>query len=143
MAANALPFPGMTTDLQTDLRQSATDCVQRGIAALRSLQNSDGHWCGLLQGDSILESEYLLMKFILGQENDPMRDGTGRETLAAIAAGLRRQQRADGTWGQYPGADMDLSATVKGYFALKPHGRCCRCSTYGSCQRGGSRSGRR
>jgi squalene-hopene/tetraprenyl-beta-curcumene cyclase len=109
----------MTTDLQTDLRQSATDCVQRGIAALRSLQNADGHWCGLLQGDSILESEYLLMKFILGQEDAPMRDGTGRETLEAIAAGLRRQQRADGTWGQYPGADMDLSATVKGYFALK------------------------
>lgn len=48
-----------------------------------------------------------------------MRDGSGRGTLERIAAGLRRQQRDDGTWGQYPGAAMDLSATVKAYFALK------------------------
>ena len=48
-----------------------------------------------------------------------MRDGSGRETLDRIAGGLRRQQRPDGTWGQYPGSAMDLSATVKGYFALK------------------------
>ena len=102
-----------------DLRAAAAHCVRRGISALRELQRSDGHWCGLLQGDSILESEYLLMKFILGQENGPMRDGGGRETLERIAAGLRRQQRPDGTWGQYPGSGMDLNATVKGYFALK------------------------
>ena len=37
------------------------------IGALRSLQRSDGHWCGELEGDSILQSEYLLMKWILGQ----------------------------------------------------------------------------
>jgi squalene-hopene/tetraprenyl-beta-curcumene cyclase len=109
----------MSTTTMADLRAAAAHCVRRGISALRELQRSDGHWCGLLQGDSILESEYLLMKFILGQENGPMRDGGGRETLERIAAGLRRQQRPDGTWGQYPGSGMDLNATVKGYFALK------------------------
>ncbi|MDG2477158.1 MAG: prenyltransferase/squalene oxidase repeat-containing protein, partial [Phycisphaerales bacterium] len=109
----------MPVKTSSGLREAVAQCVHNGVAALRSLQRSDGHWCGLLQGDSILESEYLLMKFILSQENEPMRDGSGRETLDRIAAGLRRQQRPDGTWGQYPGADMDLSATVKGYFALK------------------------
>ncbi len=89
------------------------------MRALGQVQRTDGHWCGLLQGDSILESEYLLMKFILGQEDADSMDGSGRETLDRIAAGLRLQQRPDGTWGQYPDADMDLSATVKGYFALK------------------------
>ncbi len=117
--SNALPFRPMQQSLSSDLQTAAAFCVQQGIAALRTLQFSDGHWCGLLQGDSILESEYLLMKFILGQEDAPMRDGSGREALERIADGLRRQQRPDGTWGQYPGADMDLSATVKGYFALK------------------------
>ncbi|HJO16174.1 MAG TPA: squalene--hopene cyclase [Phycisphaerales bacterium] len=107
------------TTTSPDLALKADHCMAKGMEAVRGLQREDGHWCGLLQGDSILESEYLLMKFILGQEDEPMRDGSGRDTLERIAAGLRRQQRGDGTWGQYPGADMDLSATVKGYFALK------------------------
>ncbi|MBT5381908.1 MAG: squalene--hopene cyclase, partial [Phycisphaerae bacterium] len=109
----------MPVKTSSGLREAVAQCVHNGVAALRSLQRSDGHWCGLLQGDSILESEYLLMKFILSQENEPMRDGSGRETLDRIAAGLRRQQRPDGTWGQYPGSDMDINASVKGYFALK------------------------
>ncbi|HWB19197.1 MAG TPA: squalene--hopene cyclase [Phycisphaerales bacterium] len=94
--------------------------LDAAIGALVSLQKKDGHWCGELQGDSILESEYLLMKFILGQEREPMADGAdGPETLGKIANELRKQQRTDGGWGQYPGSAVDLSATVKGYFALK------------------------
>ncbi|QOJ18860.1 MAG: squalene--hopene cyclase [Phycisphaeraceae bacterium] len=94
--------------------------LQAAIDALFSLQKPDGHWCAELQGDSILASEYLLMKFILGQENAPMRDGrTAAEVLPRIANWMRSMQRADGTWGQYPGASMDVSATVKAYFALK------------------------
>ncbi|QDU71363.1 squalene--hopene cyclase [Mucisphaera calidilacus] len=89
--------------------------VKRGLDAavgkLLSLQHGDGHWCAELEGDSILQSEYILMKWILGQEDDPR--------LPQITAYLRRQQRADGTWGQYPGSKIDISATVKGYFCLK------------------------
>ncbi len=96
--------------------------LRRAVEALISLQKPDGHWCGELEGDSILESEYLLMKFILGQERQPMhgppvRDGW--ETLTKIARCLRNQQRPDGGWGQYPGSATDISATVKAYFALK------------------------
>ena len=88
--------------------------------ALLSVQHDDGHFCGELQGDSILQSEYLLMKFILCQEDEPMADGRPAcEVLPKIAEYLRRLQRDDGSWGQYPGAGADLSATVKGYFALK------------------------
>ncbi len=75
-------------------------------------QNGDGHWCAELEGDSILQSEYILLKWIVEQEDDPK--------LGPIAEYLRRQQRAeDGAWAQYPGARPDLSATVKAYFALK------------------------
>ena len=101
---------------RTQLSQSLT----AAIGALESLQHDDGHWCAELQGDSILASEYLLMKFILGQEREPMQDGSdGPQTLAKIARWLRTMQQGDGAWVQYPGGKIDVSATVKGYFALK------------------------
>jgi len=92
------------------------------IGALRSLQRGDGHWCGELEGDSILQSEYLLMKWILGQEAQPLVDGRPPQTLLRVVSYLRSQQRADGGWGQYPGSAADLSATVKAYFCLKLFG---------------------
>jgi squalene-hopene/tetraprenyl-beta-curcumene cyclase len=112
--------PLKSTMLTPSDRDRLQSTCRRAQQALLSLQKSDGHWCGELQGDSILESEYILMKFILGQERAPMRDGRdGWETLTKIANYLRKLQRADGGWGQYPGSDIDLSATVKAYFALK------------------------
>ena len=96
--------------------------LERAIHALKSAQNPDGHWCGELEGDSILESEYLLMKWILGQEAQPLADGRPPQTLQRIVAYLRTQQRDDGGWGQYPGSATDLSATVKAYFCLKLFG---------------------
>jgi len=76
------------------------------------------HWCAELEGDSILSSEYILMKFILSQEGEPGE----WERLRRIANQLRLSQRADGSWGQYPGSPTDLSATVKAYFCLKLFG---------------------
>ena len=97
--------------------------VKAAQQALASLQKRDGHWCAELEGDSILQSEYLLMKWILGQERQPMADGRdGHETLLKIVRYMRGQQRPDGGWGQYPGSAIDLSATVKAYFCLKLYG---------------------
>ena len=94
--------------------------LRRAIGALTRLQHADGHWRGELEGDSILASEYILMKFVLGQEREPMADGRpGLGVLGRIGNHLRSLQRSDGGWGQYPGSGNDLSATVKAYFALK------------------------
>ncbi len=95
------------------------DAVKAAQDALASLQKKDGHWCAELEGDSILQSEYLLLKWILGQERQPLADGRPGTTLRKIVEQLRSQQRPDGGWGQYPGSGIDLSATVKGYFCLK------------------------
>ncbi len=90
----------------------ASEALSRAVKQLMAEQAPEGHWCGELEGDSILQSEYILLKFIIEQEDDPR--------LPLIANYLRRQQRvADGAWVQYPGAKPDLSATVKAYFALK------------------------
>lgn len=103
-----------------------TSTLANAQAALLAKQDAKGFWVGELQGDSILESEYLLLKFILGQENDP--------ELPRIANYLRQLQQPDGGWNMYPGGSNDLSGTVKGYFALKlmgddlnaPHMRLAR-----------------
>jgi len=96
--------------------------LERAILALKGLQRPDGHWCGELEGDSILQSEYLLMKWILGQEAQPLADGRAPQTLQRIVGYLRTQQREDGGWGQYPGSATDISASVKAYFCLKLFG---------------------
>ncbi|HZK80262.1 MAG TPA: prenyltransferase/squalene oxidase repeat-containing protein, partial [Humisphaera sp.] len=83
----------------------------RAQQALLDQQKPSGYWVGELQGDSILESEYLLLMFILGLENDP--------NLPKIANFLRNLQNPDGGWSLFPGGPADLSGTVKGYFALK------------------------
>jgi squalene-hopene/tetraprenyl-beta-curcumene cyclase len=95
-----------------DLRPATEFPLTRATDCLVSMQHPSGFWCGELEGDSILQSEYILLKFIVEQENDPR--------LQKIANYLRRQQRqSDGAWVQYPGGKPDLSATVKAYFALK------------------------
>jgi squalene-hopene/tetraprenyl-beta-curcumene cyclase len=86
-------------------------CLSRARDALLAKQNAKGYWVGELQGDSILESEYILLKWILGQEDAP--------ELPKITNYLRSLQNADGGFSLYPGGKADLSGTVKGYFALK------------------------
>src|SRR5437764_1640424 len=78
---------------------------------LRSLQNADGHWCGELEGDTILESEYLLLLYFLGRADDAR--------FAKGAEYLRRQQLPAGGWPIYAAGPTDLSASVKAYFVLK------------------------
>ncbi|HBS28156.1 MAG TPA: hypothetical protein DEB06_01605, partial [Phycisphaerales bacterium] len=89
------------------------------IDALFAKQHPDAHWCAELEGDSILNSEYLLMKFILGQEAAPQATPDDLRRFTKMGAYLRMLQREDGVWGQYPGSPPDLSACVKSYFALK------------------------
>ncbi len=109
----------MTQPSSPDHPRIAT-ALAGGIAALGALQRADGHWCGELEGDSILQSEYILMKWMLGQERQSMVDGRdGVDVLRRMTNMLRTQRRDDGGWGQYPGSGVDLSATVKAYLCLK------------------------
>jgi squalene-hopene/tetraprenyl-beta-curcumene cyclase len=77
-------------------------------------QAADGHWCAELEGDTILESEYLLyLNFI-----DELDDVTLRKTANYI----RSRVLPKGGWSIYPGGPMEISASVKGYLALKMAG---------------------
>jgi squalene-hopene/tetraprenyl-beta-curcumene cyclase len=100
-----LPAPHAPTRVRVD------QTFERARDSLLALQKPEGHWVGELQGDSILESEYILLKFILEHDDDP--------ELPLVANYLRSLQLADGGWNMYPGGAADLSGTVKAYFALK------------------------
>lgn len=110
------PSAARRTDVVNSLHDRARRTLDAAVHVLLDEQHDDGHWCAELEGDSILQSEYLLMMWIVGCEDDPR--------LPKIANHLRNQQRPDGGWGQYPGGRVgggkfDLSATVKAYFVLK------------------------
>src|SRR5205809_1184257 len=93
---------------------SVSAAVDRAVSLLLSRQALDGHWVGELQGDTILESEYVLLLAFLGRERD--------ERVVKAARYVLDQQLADGGWNNYPGGPAELSVSVKAYFALKVAG---------------------
>jgi squalene-hopene/tetraprenyl-beta-curcumene cyclase len=104
-------FPSLN---ETDEESRIATAIETASRYLSSLQHPDGHWCGELQGDTILESEYLLLLHYLGDGN--------RARFQKAAAYLRQQQLKDGGWAIYEGGPTDLSASVKAYYALKLQG---------------------
>ncbi len=94
--------------------KSLDAALESARAHLLNLQKPDGHWCGELQGDTILESEYVLLMAFLGREQD--------EGVHKAARYILTQERPDGAWSCYPGGPVDISVSVKAYFALKLSG---------------------
>jgi squalene-hopene/tetraprenyl-beta-curcumene cyclase len=88
--------------------------IDRARACLLAKQRPDGHWVGELQGDTILESEFVLLMAFLGRESE--------QRTCKIAAYLLQHQTRDGGWTNYPDGPVDLSVSVKAYFALKVTG---------------------
>lgn len=114
--AKASQFLTRPTGLDVSLCQDAETALADAVDFLVAEQHPDGHWCAELEGDSILQSEYILLQWIVELETE---EDVG-EKVRKVANYLRGQQRPeDGAWVQYPGAKADLAATVKAYFALK------------------------
>ncbi len=86
--------------------------VTRAADALLADQHPDGYWLYQLEADATIPAEYVLLGHYLGETPKP-------ELEAKIGRYLRRIQRADGGWPLFTDGAMDVSATVKAYFALK------------------------
>src|SRR6266581_6001587 len=91
--------------------KSFSTSLQRARQCLLSMQKPDGHWCGELQGDTILESEYVLLMAFLGRECE--------DKVQKAARYIVTQERPDGGWSNHPGGPVDLNVSAKAYFALK------------------------
>ncbi|MHB8530521.1 MAG: squalene--hopene cyclase [Caulobacteraceae bacterium] len=86
--------------------------VARAAGALLARQRSDGHFVFELEADATIPAEYVLLRHYLGEAVDA-------EIERGIGAYLRRIQGAHGGWPLFHGGALDVSATVKAYFALK------------------------
>ncbi|MGH6670384.1 MAG: squalene--hopene cyclase, partial [Xanthobacteraceae bacterium] len=86
--------------------------IDRATNALLAGQHDDGHWLFELEADATIPAEYVLLRHYLGEPVDQALE-------AKIAVYLRRIQGAHGGWPLFADGDLDVSATVKAYFALK------------------------
>ena len=111
--------PSAPLNSHPEIRFGKLDDVNSRVAAaidaarryLFSTQHEEGYWCGELEADTTLESEYILMHALLG---------TGE--TAKFQKGCRwmlDHQNEDGGWPVYHGGPSEISATVLTYFALK------------------------
>jgi squalene-hopene/tetraprenyl-beta-curcumene cyclase len=86
--------------------------IDRATQALLARQRPDGHWVFELEADATIPAEYVLLRHYLDEPVDAALE-------QKIAVYLRRIQGAHGGWPLFADGDVDVSATVKAYFALK------------------------
>jgi squalene-hopene/tetraprenyl-beta-curcumene cyclase len=79
--------------------------------ALIAAQDAKGFWQYELEADCTIPAEYIMMMHFL--------DEIDKGLQVKIASYLRSHQGVDGGWPFYQGGDMDISCTVKAYYALK------------------------
>ena len=107
--------PAIAPAASASLGDVTADRLRRAIRRtsrwLLDRQAADGHWVGELEGDTILESEFLLLLAFLGREQSPL--------ARRCAQYLIDRQLEGGGWAMYPGGRVDISGSVKAYFALK------------------------
>lgn len=94
-----------------DVRARLDSAIAAAQRCLLAEQKPDGHWCAELEGDTILESEYVLLLYFLGQGHTPR--------VQRLCNYLRSRQLAEGGWATFPGGPPDPNPSVKAYFALK------------------------
>ncbi len=87
------------------------DAVDAARAALLARQHADGYWCFELEADCTIPAEYILMMHYMDEIDEDLQ--------AKIATFLRERQEDHGGWPLYLGGSIDLSCTVKAYYALK------------------------
>lgn len=95
--------------------QASGNELDRAVARTRDWllgqQHPEGHFVAELEGDTILESEFILLLAFLGRDSSPEAKAAGRYLLS--------QQREDGGWSSYPGGPTEISGSCKAYLALK------------------------
>jgi squalene-hopene/tetraprenyl-beta-curcumene cyclase len=97
-----------------DMLERVSFGIEKARDYLFAQQHEDGYWCGELEADTTLESDYIAIHTLLGTGNP------GRMQRAVPE--ITRHQNADGGWPIYTGGPSNISASVKAYFALKMMG---------------------
>jgi squalene-hopene/tetraprenyl-beta-curcumene cyclase len=91
---------------------SLQHAIDQATRALQALQKPDGHFVFELEADATIPAEYVLLVHWLGETPDPQLE-------SRIGNYLRRIQGEHGGWPLFEGGRLNISASVKAYFALK------------------------
>ncbi len=94
-----------------DMLERVSFGIEKARNYLFTQQHEDGYWCGELEADTTLESDYIAIHTLLGTGNP------GRMQRAVPE--IIRHQNEDGGWPIFTGGPSNISASVKAYFALK------------------------
>ncbi|MBV8061517.1 MAG: squalene--hopene cyclase [Alphaproteobacteria bacterium] len=87
------------------------DAIKNGTDDLLSQQRPDGHWVFELEADATIPAEYILLDHFLGTVNQPLHE--------RMAYYLREIQEEHGGWPLFHRGELNISASVKAYYALK------------------------
>lgn len=94
------------------LAESGLDrAIRRGIERLLADQAEAGYWCYALEADCTIPAEYICYLHFQDERDPPLE--------RRLAAYLLRHQLEDGGWPLFFGGKLDVSCSVKAYFALK------------------------
>lgn len=88
-----------------------SECIARAVQTLRGEQAPEGYWSYEFEADCTISAEYIMMMHFM--------DEVDIELEAKIAVYIRSKQDEHDGWPLYPGGELDLSCTVKAYYALK------------------------
>ncbi|MDE2006598.1 MAG: squalene--hopene cyclase, partial [Rhodospirillales bacterium] len=94
---------------------SAPEALDAAIAAatgaLAARRHPDGHWDFPLEADATIPAEYVLLEHFLDRIDPDLEARIGRD--------LRARQGMHGGWPLFAGGALDLSCSVKAYYALR------------------------
>src|SRR5436853_7901425 len=94
-----------------DLSSRVAAAIGGACNYLFSQQHEEGYWCGELEADTTLESDYIMLHTLLGTGD--------MDRFRKAARYILQHQNEDGGWPIYAGGPSNVSASVKAYFGLK------------------------
>ena len=108
---SASALPPMRFGKIDDLASRVAAAIDGARNCLFSEQHEEGYWCGELEADTSLESDYIVLHTLLGT-------GDARRFQKA-ARHILQHQNEDGGWSIYADGPSNVSVSVKAYFGLK------------------------
>jgi squalene-hopene/tetraprenyl-beta-curcumene cyclase len=114
--SHPVPAPDARGDIVSHTLRRVTDSpLDRSIVdardALIERQAAEGYWLFELEADCTIPSEYIMMMHFLDEIDVPLETKFCRY--------LRAAQAEHGGWPLYHGGDLNISCSVKAYYALK------------------------